>query len=246
MFSYKYTYFIGFIFAFFIEVDNVSSQAFDEKNQSGDQLTLSFKTNDVNYTLIDDLSHHQLIIKDNDLNKVIRRINIKDQEGKQSRIAAFYLLKHRQSVIVVLADIPELWEMSYNKNAEPVYQGWVHDYQMGEGISDKELFAPRKIKLETKLECIIFDQKGAYVVGTDGHGRMQIINLDIRRKIADMYFSTPIFPCQSKIVYSDNRAILHLKAKEIVKDGSSNEEQMLMIEIRSGRIVKRLSLDAIE
>lgn len=246
MFSYKYTYFIGFIFAFFIEVDNVSSQALDEKNQSADQLTLSFKTNDTNYTLIDDRSHHQLIIKDNGLNKVIRRIDIKDQEGHQSRIAAFYLLKHRQSVIAVLADIPELWEMSFNKNAEPVYQGWVHDYQMGEGIADKELFAPRKIKLETKLECYIFDQKGAYVAGTDGHGRMQIINLDIRRKIADMYFSTPIFPCQSKIVYSDKGAILYLRSKKIVKDGSSNEEQMLMIEIRSGRIIKRLALDVLE
>ena len=34
-----------------------------------------------------------------------------------------------------MKDIPEIWEISYDPDAKPIFDGYVHDYKMGEGVA---------------------------------------------------------------------------------------------------------------
>ena len=48
--------------------------------------------------------------------------------GKTSRVSAVYDATPRNSFIVALRDIPELWEISYLDNPPPVPRGLIHNY----------------------------------------------------------------------------------------------------------------------
>jgi hypothetical protein len=118
---------------------------------------------------------------------VLRVIPVQDKDGRTSRVSAVYDAKPRKSFVVALKDIAEIWEISYDPKAEPVYEGLVHDYRMNEGLAVPGMFTPRRTGLEEILDDFFFDQSYAYVIGAarDG-GKGQVVNLDVRRKIADV------------------------------------------------------------
>jgi mono/diheme cytochrome c family protein/DNA-binding beta-propeller fold protein YncE len=114
-------------------------------------------------------------------------------DGKAtSRVSAVYDATPRQSFVVALKDIPELWEISYNPQAEPIYDGLVHDYQMGEAIAKPGFLGVRRTPLDEPLDDFFFDQSYRHVLGAtrpktgDGAATAQVVNLDARRKIADL------------------------------------------------------------
>ena len=194
---------------------------------------------DAKYALtIDDLQE-RLIVIDLNTNAIVRQLKLQNKDGKLSRVSARYNNPKRQSFVVVLNDIAELWELSYNPKAEPVYQGWVHDYQMGEGIADTQLFAPRKTQLELALGCFTFDASGNYAAGADQQGKLQIINLDIRRKITELQFAHPVYPCESEIENTETSSILHLKMKNSVPLTSEAEVQIILIDMKTGQRINR-------
>jgi hypothetical protein len=172
-------------------------------------------------------------------NTVVRQLKLQSKEGKLATITALYANTKRQSFILVFNDIAELWELSYNPKAEPVYQGWVHDYQMGEGIVDTQLFAPRKTVLELALNCFTFDASGNYAAGADQYGKMQIINLDIRRKIAELQFAHAVYPCESTIENTGMTSILHLKMKIFGQTNTEPALQIILIDMKTGQRVNR-------
>ncbi|HWQ37997.1 MAG TPA: cytochrome D1 domain-containing protein [Burkholderiales bacterium] len=118
---------------------------------------------------------------------VVRVIPVQDRDGRPSRVGAVYDAKPRKSFILALKDIPEIWEMSYDPEAEPVYEGLVHDYRMNEGLAAPGQFTARRAVLEEILDDFFFDPSYAYVIGAarDG-GKGQVVNLDVRRKIAEV------------------------------------------------------------
>jgi hypothetical protein len=172
-------------------------------------------------------------------NTLVRQLKLQNKEGKLATITALYANTKRQSFILILNDIAELWELSYNPKAEPVYQGWVHDYQMGEGIADTQLFAPRKTPLELTLGCFTFDASGNYAAGADQYGKLQIINLDIRRKIAELQFAHPVYPCESTIENTGTTSILHLKMKMSSQANTEPAMQVILIDMKTGQRVNR-------
>lgn len=94
----------------------------------------------------------------------------------------------RRSFIVTFETLPELWEISLDPKAEPIYDGLVHDYKMGEGIGIAGFLNPRRTKLETALRGLAFDRGGAFVLGRapdlkDGRAVLQVWQLDVRRRI---------------------------------------------------------------
>nr|WP_315467605.1 hypothetical protein [uncultured Undibacterium sp.] len=191
------------------------------------------------YALSIDQINHRVQAIDLHSNTVVRQLKLQNKEETLATITALYTNTKRQSFILVLNDIAELWELSHNPKAEPVYQGWVHDYQMGEGIVDTQLFAPRKTPLELALDCFTFDASGNYAAGADQYGKMQIINLDIRRKIAELQFVHPVYPCESAIENTGTTSILHLKMK---MSGQANTEpavQIILIDMKTGQRVNR-------
>ena len=134
---------------------------------------------------------NNVVILDGDL-KLIKSIPATTLDGKQSsRVSAVYDATPRKSFVVALKDIPEIWEISYNPKAEPIYDGLVHDYRMGEGVAKPGYLNVRRTVLDEPLDDFFFDQSYRHVLGAtrpkaSGQGTAQVVNLDIRKKIADL------------------------------------------------------------
>ena len=143
---------------------------------------------------------HSVVLFDTDLN-LKTTYTAATLDGKQtSRVSAVYDAAPRNSFVVALKDIPELWEISYDPKAQPIFDGYVHDYKMGEGIAKPGFLGVRRTPLDEPLDDFFFDQSYANVLGAtrpkdvatsgpktaDGAATAQVVNLDARRKIADL------------------------------------------------------------
>ncbi len=144
-------------------------------------------SSDGRYIAVGNTLPNSLVILDARDLSPIKVLTVADKDGKRSRVSAVYDAAPRRSFIVALKDIPELWEVSYDDNASPIYEGLVHDYQLGEAIGIEGKFNPRRTLLEQPLEDFFFDQSYAYLIGAARSGSSgQVVNLDVRRKIANV------------------------------------------------------------
>lgn len=139
------------------------------------------------------LPHTLVLLNAADLS-LDRIIPVANEAGQSSRVSAVYDAAPRRSFVAALKDIPEVWELSYDPKAAPVFKGYVHDYQMGEAIALPGMWTPRVTRLDAILDDFFFSQDYAYVLGAarpaDGGEKSipsgQVVNLDVRRKIADL------------------------------------------------------------
>lgn len=130
---------------------------------------------------------------------LIESTEVKDHRHEPAQIAFLIHAAPRKSCIAVLQTGDEIWELSYADDREPVYQGYVHDYKMREGVQDARRYPARITILEKKFRWIRFDQHSfRYISVTDENGMTQVINLDIRRKMFDLHFSEEIDLTESK------------------------------------------------
>ena len=131
-------------------------------------------------------SDGRFVIFDADLKllKVIKGANLKGDAG--SRISAVYDAAPRKSFIAGLKDLPEVWEISYDPDAKPFFDGYVHDYKMGEAIATPGFLKPRRTVLDVPLDDFFFTQSYENLVGASREGRGQVVNLDVRRPIATL------------------------------------------------------------
>ena len=106
-----------------------------------------------------------LVLLDSELN-FVKLIETASLDGKQtSRVSAVYDAAPRQSFIVALKDLPELWEISYNPKAEPIHDGYVHDFRMGEAIAKNGYLGVRRTPLSQPLDDFFFDPPYKHVIG---------------------------------------------------------------------------------
>ncbi len=135
------------------------------------------------------LPHNLVVLNAHDLSP-FKIIDTTDKNGNSSRVSAVYNAPPRKSFIAALKDFKEVWEMSYDPDAEPVYGNFVHNYRAGEVeavIVEEQPFARRRIKTEDYLDDFFFDPFYSEVIGAsrDGKGGA-VYNLDVRKKIADL------------------------------------------------------------
>jgi mono/diheme cytochrome c family protein/DNA-binding beta-propeller fold protein YncE len=121
-------------------------------------------------------------------------------DGKTtSRVSAVYDAAPRSSFVVAMKDLPELWEISYDPKAAPIFDGLVHDYKMGEGVATPGYLGVRRTPLDEPLDDFFFDQSYRHALGAtrpkgatesasraDGAPTGQVVNLDVRRRIATL------------------------------------------------------------
>lgn len=143
-------------------------------------------SSDGRYVMAANYLPHTVVVLDATDLSLIKTIPAVDEKGETSRVSAVYDAAPRKSFVVALKDVPELWEISYDDNAQPIYTGLVHDYQMGEGIALPGKLNPRRTKLETVLDDFFFDQNYDFLIGASREGKGQVVDLDIRRKLADL------------------------------------------------------------
>ncbi len=144
-------------------------------------------SSDGRFVMVGNYLPHTLVVLDaRDLSPV-KVIPIRDDAGNSSRVSAVYDAPPRKSFIVALKDIPEVWEIPYTEDHEPIYPGLVHDYKMGEGLALKGPFPVRRIRLEDYLDDFFFDPSYKHLIGAARNGKNgQVVNLIVGRKIADV------------------------------------------------------------
>ena len=135
------------------------------------------------------LPHSVVILRAHDL-ALDRVITVEDGKGTTSRVSAVYNAPPRQSFVVALKDLKEIWELSYDPEAPPVYGGFVHNHRKGEEegiVVAEQPFGVQRIRLDDYLDDFFFDPAYAEVIGAARNAKNgQVVNLDARRKVADL------------------------------------------------------------
>ena len=128
-----------------------------------------------------------LVLMDADLH-LLKVLDVTDKNGKlSSRVSAVYDAAPRKSFIAALKDVAEVWEISYDPTSEDIAVGMVHDFQYKEGAFVRGFLNPRRSFLSEPLEDLSFSPSYTELMGTGREtGKGQVVNLDVRRKIADL------------------------------------------------------------
>jgi hypothetical protein len=96
---------------------------------------------------------------------LLRVIPVADSEGKPSRVSAVYQAEPRASFIAALKDVPEVWEIEYDKPDFPV----------------------RKIRLQRVLDDFFFNQDYTLLIGADrAQNGGQVIDLSSGLQVAEL------------------------------------------------------------
>lgn len=103
-------------------------------------------------------------------------------------VHAVFSSPHRRSLVVGLDGLPELWEINLDPAAEPIHDGYVHDYRMGEAIAKRGFLGVRRTPLPQPVRVLGTDAPGTHVftVPVNGPLRIEVVNLDVRRPIATL------------------------------------------------------------
>jgi len=131
-----------------------------------------------------------LVVLEAALMQPVRTIALASRDGRSvAGIAAMRAAPLRKSFIVAPAGLAELWEISYDPQAEDIFDGLVHDYRMGEGVPRRGFLALRRSLLPEPIVDFAFDVHEAEAWGIAappplGSGEGQVINLDVRRRVA--------------------------------------------------------------
>ncbi len=145
---------------------------------------------DHHWILALDSAQQSLTLFDDQVNPV-RHYALADHDRK--RLGTVHLIVDatpRNSFIVVFNDIPEVWEISYDPNVDPIFDGLVHDYRMGEGLARPGFLGLRRTLLRAALTEPYFTADYRTVISIAkpadrGNGaQARIVNLDVHQEIA--------------------------------------------------------------
>jgi mono/diheme cytochrome c family protein len=132
---------------------------------------------------------HSLVLLDAGDLSPLAVIPALDLRGKaSSRVSAVYQAAPRESFIVALKDVAEIWEVFYGDDPRRV-TGLVHSHERGmvEALASPERFAVRRIELDEPLDDFFFSQDYRKLIGSARDGdRAVVVHLDVGRAIAEL------------------------------------------------------------
>jgi hypothetical protein len=138
------------------------------------------------------LPHSLTILSAADLS-VEKIFDVIGKDGRSSRVSAVYQAPQRDSFILALKDIPEIWEVATDPEAEPIYEGFVHSREKGmvEGIASSEgLFARRRIEVSEPIDDFFFTPDYRFLIGAARDSdRGVVVNLNVGRETHDLPLS---------------------------------------------------------
>ncbi len=180
------------------------------------------------------LPHNLIILDAADLSPV-KVIPAKSLQGKTSRVSAAYDATPRDSFIVALKDVPEMWEISYADKPPSRFAGFGHSYEQGHEetlITDR--YPVRRLELSGPLDDFFFDQAYRHVFGAsrDG-GRAVVVNMDVGREIAEVPLpGMPHLGSGITFDYGDRRVLAtpHLKEGKVSVIDMKNWEVVKVID----------------
>ena len=143
---------------------------------------------DGQWTLAGDEESEGLVLRDA-AGAVQRRYPARSLDGRErGRARQVLALAARRSFLVGFEGLPEWWEIALDPRAEPVFDGLVHDYRMGEGLASAGFLGVRRTRLSEPLLIVSLDGAG-FALGrgaarADGRFELQVVQLDLRKALA--------------------------------------------------------------
>ncbi|MBF8269156.1 MAG: cytochrome Cbb3 [Gammaproteobacteria bacterium] len=190
-------------------------------------------SSDNRYVMVGNYLPHTLVILnagDLSLNKIIP---VTDDHGHSSRVSAVYDVRPRKSFVAALKDLPEVWEIPYNDDHEPIYPGLVHDYRYQEAIPLPGPFPVRRIRLDDYLDDFFFDNQYQNIIGAARNGKNgQVVNLLVGRKIADVDL-TGMPHLGSGITWE-------YQGREVLATPNLAEGEVTIIDMKDWSVIKRI------
>ncbi len=188
---------------------------------------------DGRYVLVGNYLPHTLVLLDAADLSLIKVIPVRDGEGTSSRVSAVYTAPPRESFIVALKDIPQIWEIYYSDDPPKIYAGMVHDYRYEEGIPEKGDFPIRRIDLDDYLDDFFFDPSYNNVIGAARNNKNgQVVNLLVRKKIADLDLSG--LPHLGSGIYWERRG------SPVMATPNLKQAEISVIDMKTWKTVKRI------
>ena len=159
-----------------------------------------------------------------------------DKEGRvSSRVAALHDAAPRKSFVVALEDVPEVWEISYDPKAEDVPIGVIHDFQYREGAFVRGYLNLRRSVVPVPLGDFTFTPDHSELLGaTRAAGKGQVVNLDVRKKIADVDISAMAHPGAGIVWDWNGRRVMALRERE---DGAIG-----VVDLETWRTVRKIPM----
>ncbi len=128
-----------------------------------------------------------LVLLDAETLAPLEVIPVRDRWKKTpSRVSAVYLAPPRESFIVALKDLPEIWEIPYGDPPPATFPGFVHSYEKGmvEALPGRERFPIRRIELDRPLDDFFFDPSYRHLIGASrSTGEAVVVQLEVGRPI---------------------------------------------------------------
>ena len=149
-------------------------------------------SDDGKYVMAANYFPHTVELFDADL-QWLKTYQARTEQDGSSRVSAVYDAAPRQSFIVALKDIPEIWEIPYGQaDAGSATQASTTQQQRTMDSALRHLSVLRT-RLSEPLDDFFFDQSYRHVLGaTRARGKdvsassAQVVDLDLRRKISDL------------------------------------------------------------
>ena len=107
---------------------------------------------------------------------------VADQAGRPGQVLALAEHAARRSFVIALRGLNEVWELSVDPQAPPVFEGLVHDYRLGEGLARPGFLAIRRSLLSAPVLGIVVDGRHPWVQVHQAGGTA-LLHLDVRRLI---------------------------------------------------------------
>lgn len=117
--------------------------------------------------------------------QALARWPLRDADGRPGEPIAVCQLQPRQSFAVVFGGWQELWEISTDPAAPPIYDGLVHDYRMGEAIARPGHLGLRRIRLLRPWTAVWADGRVPWLLGSEEAAEADavVLHLDVRRAV---------------------------------------------------------------
>ena len=197
-------------------------------------------SHDGRYLLVANYLPHTLTLLDARDLTPIKVIDAKSESGVSSRVSAVYTADSRESFVVAMKDIPEIWEINYADDPPAGFAGWVHDYRKDSGdAQEKERFPILRIGVKGYLDDFFLTQGFDRIVGTSrGEAASeesvsgQVVDLDLKRSVAQM--SLPGMPHLSSAI------TWNYQGRTVLATPNIKKPEVTIIDMDTWKVIKRI------
>lgn len=119
-----------------------------------------------------------------------RVLDVADKNGTPSRVSAVYQAPARDSFILALKDVAEIWEIATGADASPVREGFAtieDDHKSQGSAGSQSMFVRRRIAVSQPIDDFFFDPPYRHLVGAarDG-GKAVVVDLTAGGAVAEL------------------------------------------------------------